>query len=364
MRAYKTGDENVVGGNPIPVYKVDDAELVENGGNFKVSGNEAIQFLVYEVTGETPLGGSALPLYIVNDIPPTPNPPTNLTATENGADTIDLAWVDNSTDETGFEIERRNLPGGTFALIHTTVANVVVYADTGLALGGYEYRVRAINGSGASSYSNTAQATLVEWWEAGGAGGAVFAYQPKGATDLTDSYVNLVNPGTNNAAPGVAPTWNVTDGWIFNGTTQFLTTGVTPANNQTWSMLIQFTNGPAVGPRALAGSVTIGTTIFRVLIAATGNVAYSNGGTLVVAPNITAGNLGVAGNRGYRNGIAEGANIVAWGGGAAASIYIGCFNNNGATSSFTNANIQAIVVYNNVLSADQVLAVADRMAQI
>lgn len=204
-----------------------------------------------------------------------------------------------------------------------------------------------------------------DWWSAGGASGAVVAYQPRGAASLAGSYINLANPGTNNAAPGVAPTWDAVNGWVFNGTTQYLVTGVTPANDQTWSMLIQFTNGPALGPRALAGSVTTGTTTFRVLIAATtGNVAYSNGGTLVVAPNITAGNLGIAGNRGYRNGVAEGANIVAWGGGAAASIYIGCFNSNGATSSFTNANIQASVVYNNVLTAGQALAVANRMAAL
>lgn len=157
QRAYKTGDENVVGGNPIPVYKVSDSELVENGGQFKVSGNEAIQFLVYEVTGETPLGESALPIYIVNDIPPVnpPDPPSNLIATENLPDTIDLTWTDNSTNETGFEIERRTLVGGAFALIHTTVADVTNYSDAGLTSGGYEYRVRAVNSGGNSAYSNT-----------------------------------------------------------------------------------------------------------------------------------------------------------------------------------------------------------------
>lgn len=74
LRAYKVGDSNVVGGNPLPVYKVQDSDLVENGGNFKVSGNAPHQFLVYEVENETPLGGSAIPMYIVNDTPPVPPP--------------------------------------------------------------------------------------------------------------------------------------------------------------------------------------------------------------------------------------------------------------------------------------------------
>lgn len=72
LRAYKT-DLNVKGGNPIAIYKVTNSELIENGGHFKVAGNSPHQFLVHEVTDGSPLGGSAIPLYIINDtIPPTP----------------------------------------------------------------------------------------------------------------------------------------------------------------------------------------------------------------------------------------------------------------------------------------------------
>lgn len=69
IRAFKT-NKNVRGENPIPVYKVSSAELVENGGYFLVSGNPASQFLVYEATGESVRGGPALPIYIVNDVTP------------------------------------------------------------------------------------------------------------------------------------------------------------------------------------------------------------------------------------------------------------------------------------------------------
>jgi len=51
-----------------------------------------------------------------------PNAPTALTATPVSQTQIDLAWTDNSTDETGFKIES---PAGT-ALI-TTAADAITY---------------------------------------------------------------------------------------------------------------------------------------------------------------------------------------------------------------------------------------------
>ncbi|HZU95999.1 MAG TPA: lectin-like protein, partial [Planctomycetota bacterium] len=47
---------------------------------------------------------------------PSPNPPSSLVATAVIASEVDLSWTDNSTNETGFRIERRRyhepLPGG------------------------------------------------------------------------------------------------------------------------------------------------------------------------------------------------------------------------------------------------------------
>jgi hypothetical protein len=53
----------------------------------------------------------------------------------------------------------------------------------------------------------------------------ICAYQPKTALSLANSYVNLVTPGTGDAVATTPPTWNSTDGWIFNGSTQYLDTG-------------------------------------------------------------------------------------------------------------------------------------------
>lgn len=89
----------------------------------------------------------------------TPNAPSTLTATAMSKNQINLAWQDNSSNETGFLIERKTGSGGTYAQIGTVGANVITFNNTGLAVNSqYFYRVRATNGSGNSAYSNEANA--------------------------------------------------------------------------------------------------------------------------------------------------------------------------------------------------------------
>ena len=98
--------------------------------------------------------------------PPPPLPPTLLTANAVGAHEIDLSWMDNSNNESGFKIERCTghiadcLLDASFSQIAQTAANVSTYADTTVAPSTtYTYRVRAFNGGGNSLYSNSAEAT-------------------------------------------------------------------------------------------------------------------------------------------------------------------------------------------------------------
>jgi hypothetical protein len=48
---------------------------------------------------------------------------------------INLAWTDNSDDETGFSIERKTETNGTYAQIATVSPDVNSYTDSGLTLG-------------------------------------------------------------------------------------------------------------------------------------------------------------------------------------------------------------------------------------
>jgi hypothetical protein len=89
-----------------------------------------------------------------------PTAPSNLTATVASTTQINLSWQDNSSDETGFKLERKTGASGTYAQISTTSTNIAIYSDTSLSPGTtYYYRVRSYNANGDSAYSNEASAT-------------------------------------------------------------------------------------------------------------------------------------------------------------------------------------------------------------
>jgi hypothetical protein len=80
-------------------------------------------------------------------------------AGEAGAAQLRLSWKDNSSNEQGFKIERKQ---GTGSFIQVAVAaqNAISYTDSTLQAGTvYCYRVRAYNAAGNSAYTNSACAT-------------------------------------------------------------------------------------------------------------------------------------------------------------------------------------------------------------
>ena len=105
-----------------------------------------------------------------------PSAPSSLSATAVSASQIDLTWVDNSPNETGFKIERKTGSGGTYSQIDTVAANTTSYSDSGLSASTtYYYRIRAYNVAGNSAYSNEANATTFSSGDGGGGGGCFIA---------------------------------------------------------------------------------------------------------------------------------------------------------------------------------------------
>jgi hypothetical protein len=85
---------------------------------------------------------------------PYPAAASNLTATVKSKSQVNLAWKDNSSNESGFKIERKT-GTGAYSLVMTTRANVVSFSNTNLrANTTYTYRVTAYNAAGNAAPSN------------------------------------------------------------------------------------------------------------------------------------------------------------------------------------------------------------------
>ncbi len=132
--------------------------------------------------------------YVIDTTSTTPPAaPSNLSATVTDVSRIDLAWTDQSTNETGFKIERRIGTTGSFIQIATAAANVTSYSDTTVvASTTYSYRVRATNSVGDSAYSALANATT----PAPGALPAPWVSQDIGTTGRAGSASYAASSGT------------------------------------------------------------------------------------------------------------------------------------------------------------------------
>lgn len=202
------------------------------------------------------------------------------------------------------------------------------------------------------------------WWEpTTGSYTAVAAYRALGAPDIATSYINLVNPGTNNAAPGDAPTFDKTYGWAFNGTSDYLTTGLSPAAG--WSMLVRFSNVTSNGALLGLYKYTATTGGFAIFPNVSSRVYYYGAGELWVTTAMTSGVLGIAGTDAYRNGTDDG-DIPAGTFPSFNNLYIGVIYDGTTAKSGTylTCRIQAIAIYSTTLDATQMAEISANMAAL
>lgn len=89
--------------------------------------------------------------------PPPPGAPDDIAAAAISRTEIDIDWTDNASDETGFEVERRE-GASPFTQIALPGVNADFHADTTCRTGwSYEYRVRATGLAAASAFGTPAR---------------------------------------------------------------------------------------------------------------------------------------------------------------------------------------------------------------
>ena len=139
------------------------ATVGSNVTNYTNTGLTASTAYYYRVCASNSAGKSGYTniAWDTTSAPPATQPtaPTGLAASATSSSQIDLTWTDNSSNETGFIVERSTSSGGTYTSIATLGLNVTTYSNTGLSASTtYYYRVCATNSAGNSTYSNTASA--------------------------------------------------------------------------------------------------------------------------------------------------------------------------------------------------------------
>jgi YVTN family beta-propeller protein len=128
---------------------------VTNKGNGTVS---VIDTATYRIIKTIDVGREPTSLgNFIGMIPP--DAPTDFKASESNG-SIRLEWTDNSSDELGFEIDRKTDSDGEYSLLHTTSPNVDSYEDTTVGeMTTYLYRIRAVNAVGDSEYATNQAST-------------------------------------------------------------------------------------------------------------------------------------------------------------------------------------------------------------
>ena len=130
--------------------------------NLSAGTTYSYQVYAYNALGTSPVSNTAsattefLPIVII-PLNLTPGEPENLSAEMIGITQVDLSWEKGDNYATGFSLERKKGTGiGVFTEIADLGSSIASYTDTGVASGNtYQYRIRAYNNFGYSSYSDT-----------------------------------------------------------------------------------------------------------------------------------------------------------------------------------------------------------------
>lgn len=131
--------------------------LVAGSELYDIAGNSAWPYAVVNGSGQIyiELPPRSWSVWVQGN-PVVPLAPSTLRVTSAASNRISLSWTDNSPNETGFILERKDGRTGSWVQIATPALDNTSHTDNGTFAQGMEYfyRIKAINSAGDSGYSN------------------------------------------------------------------------------------------------------------------------------------------------------------------------------------------------------------------
>lgn len=233
----------------------------------------------------------------------------------------------------------------------------------------FQRRLSYLTGGGlGAQMSSWPVVAAANWWEpTTGSFTVVAAYQPKGAADLAASYINLANPGTYDAAPGTAPSFD-SDGWVFLfSAARYLTTGISAGQN--WTAIARFSHGVRDGSgsyNALFGSDgAAGRRFYLWPLFTDTQCVFGGGGLRIYAQGsiLSSGVMAVAGREGYINGSWVAQTDAAYNANPPKALLIGAMADasTGSPILYWTGKVQALAIYSTTLDATQIAEVTNAM---
>jgi PKD repeat protein len=227
-------------------------------------------------------GASSIATSVIVVTPLAPAAPSGLVASQSG-NLVVVTWLDNSSNETAFYIERCQGPGCTsFANLASQWPDVTSYTDYA-AVGGssYSYRARAYNGGGYSAYSNIASiqvglgnqppTALISAVPVSGAAPLSVAFTGSGSSDpdgTIAAWAWAFGDGTSGSGTQVTHLYSTAGAYVAS-----LTVTDNGGASSTTSTSITVTSGTATGPAAPTGLAAISSVRRRVDLAWTNTAA-------------------------------------------------------------------------------------------
>jgi hypothetical protein len=199
---------------------------------FERSGTELMELYWSNTTGNFNRRRIADLYFSHVNVPTTPPviAPSDLTANAVDFKSINLQWIDNSPNETGFEVVRSLVSDGTYTPVGTLPANATSFTNTSLTSSTtYFYKVRAVGADNESPFTDFQTATTPP------APGTPLAPIELNADNVSSSFISLswMNTSTNETNVQV---WKSTDNINFT----LLTTLPAKANSYTDNAVTAF----------------------------------------------------------------------------------------------------------------------------